>query len=64
MLIAHLAAGGLDPDGDVAPEFLDWRQDREDFVSGKVHCQAVRVEQRSFEDGRKAGLSPASPKKA
>ena len=62
LLIAYLVdAGELDPDGDLAEQFLDWYQVREGQVSGETHCKAIldaaRVRKRSFEEGRRAGLA-------
>ena len=38
LLIAYLVdAGELDPDGDLAEQFLDWYRVREGVVSGEVH---------------------------
>ena len=41
LLIAYLVdAGDLNPDGDVEAQFLEWRQVREQVVSGEAHYKA------------------------
>ena len=67
LLIAYLAdADELDPEGDVEAQFLDWYQVRAEIVSGEVHYKSVldatRIRSRSFEEGRRAGLSEAAAK--
>ena len=67
LLIAYLVdASEIDPDGDVEAQFLDWHQVREGAVSGETHFKAVLdaalVRQRSYEEGRRAGLSEAVAK--
>lgn len=57
LLIAYLIdTGDIDPDGDVAGQFLDWYQVREGVGSGETHYKAVleaaRVRARSFEELR------------
>ena len=60
LLIDYLVdAGELDPEGDLEEQFLDWRQVREETVSGETHYKVVldaaRIKARSFEEGRRAG---------
>ena len=62
LLIAYLGnAGELDPAGDAEAQFMDWYRCREETVSGETHHKAVleaaRIRQRSFEEGRRAGLA-------
>ena len=61
MLITYLGnAGEIDPDGDLEEQFIDWYRCREGTVSGEIYYRAVleaaRIRQRSFEEGRRAGL--------
>ena len=61
-LIAYLVdAGDIDPEGDVEAQFLEWRQVREQAVSGEVHYQAIleaaRIRKRSFDRGYQAGCA-------
>ncbi len=56
LLVAYLIdAGDIDPDGDVAVQFMDWYQVREDMVPGETHYKAIleaaRVRARSYTDG-------------
>ena len=56
LLVAYLIdAGDIDPDGDVAVQFMDWYQVREDMVPGETHYKAIleaaRVLARSYTDG-------------
>ena len=71
LLVEYLVdAGEQDADGDVEAQFMDWRQVREETVSGETHykalLQAARVMARSFEEGQPgrgrshAGLGPAT----
>ena len=67
LLIDYLVdAGELDPEGDLEEQFLDWRQVREETVSGETHYKVVldaaRIKARSFEDGRGAGLVEGAAK--
>ena len=67
LLIAYLIdTGDIDPDGDVAGQFLDWYQVREGVGSGETHYKAVleaaRVRARSFEEGRMSGLAEGAAK--
>ena len=67
LLIAYLVdAGEIDAEGDMETQVLEWHQVREQVVSGEVHYKAILeaagVRQRSFEDGRKAGLAEAAAK--
>ena len=64
LLIAYLVdAGDIDPDGDVEAQFLEWYQVRDQVMSGEVHYKAVldaaRVRERSYQEGRLAGLAAA-----
>ena len=56
LLVAYLIdAGDIDPDGDVAVQFMDWYQVREDMVPGETHYKAIleaaRVRAWSYTDG-------------
>ena len=67
LLIAYLIdTGDIDPDGDVAGQFLDWYQVREGVGSGETHYKAVleaaRVRARSFEEGRMFRHQAAPPR--
>ena len=64
LLIAYpIDTGDIDPDGDVAGQFLDWYQVREGVGSGETHYKAVleaaRVRARSFEELRGGSDVPA-----
>ena len=52
---------GLDPEGGVKAQFLEWRQVREGMVSGDVHYKAVldaaRIKARSGVSRMDAGLA-------
>ena len=52
---------GLDPEGDVKAQFLEWRQVREGVVSGDVHYKAVldaaRIKARRGVSRKDAGLA-------
>ena len=52
-LIAYLVdAGEIDPEGDVAAQFLDWRQ-----VHYQAILEAARIRKRSFDRGYQSGCA-------
>ena len=57
---------GLDPEGDVEAQFLEWYRVRRGVVSGETHYKAIldaaRVRKRVFEEGRQAGFAEGAAK--